>query len=317
MTQRPAAVDFTVSDLLREKRDSLKLELIAGEKSVGRRITVMELNRPGLALSGFLEHFRPERIQIIGFGEHSYCMKAPGARLGSALEAMFKSKELPCLIMTHNLKAPAALTASCRRFGVPLLRSSLDTATLVAELSDVLEEKLAPRTTLHGVLVDIYGLGVLIQGEPGIGKSECALELLKRGHILVADDAVEIQHRRGAMLRGSCPEPLKHYLEVRGLGIIDVKLLFGIGAILDHTRIELSIHLAPWSAHTHYDRTGLDSNKTRILDVEVPQIRIPVSPGRNLAVIIEVAALNQRLRNQGYFAAETFNQRLIERMRAT
>jgi HPr kinase/phosphorylase len=315
MAQRPRAVDFTVSDLLREQRDSLKLELIAGEKSLGRRIAVMELNRPGLALSGFLEHFRPERIQIIGFGEHSYCMKGPRP-LGAALEAMFKSKELPCLIMTHNLKVPAALTSSCRRFGVPLLRSSLDTATLVAELGDVLEEKLAPRTTLHGVLVDIYGLGVLIQGEPGIGKSECALELLKRGHILVADDAVEIQHRRGAVLSGSCPEPLKHYLEVRGLGIIDVKLLFGIGAILDHTRIELSIQLAAWSAQTHYDRTGLDANKTRILDVEVPQIRIPVSPGRNLAVIIEVAALNQRLRNQGYFAAETFNQRLIERMRA-
>jgi HPr kinase/phosphorylase len=308
--------DFTVSDLLREQRDNLKLELIAGEKSLNRCIRVMELNRPGLALSGYLDHFRPERIQIIGFGEQSYCLKAPRARLEASLEAMLKPRELPCLIMTHNLKIPGALVAVCRRNGVPLLRSSLDTATLVGELGDVLEEKLAPTTTVHGVLVDIYGLGVLIQGEPGIGKSECALELLKRGHILVADDAVEIQHRRGGVLRGCCPEPLKHYLEVRGLGIIDVKLLFGIGAILDHTRIELSIHLAPWSTQTHYDRTGLDSKKTTVLDVEIPQILIPVSPGRNLAVIIEVAALNQRLRNQGYFAAETFNQRLIERMRA-
>ncbi len=315
MAQRPGAADFTVSDLLREQRDNLKLELIAGEKSLNRSIRVMDLNRPGLALSGFLEHFRPERIQIIGFGEQAYCLKTPRARLAAALESMCKPQELPCLIMTHNLKTPGALVSVCRKNGVPLLRSSLDTATLVGELGDVLEDKLAPTTTVHGVLVDIYGLGVLIQGEPGIGKSECALELLKRGHILVADDAVEIRHRRGAVLRGSCPEPLKHYLEVRGLGIIDVKLLFGIGAILDHTRIELSIHLAPWSAQTNYDRTGLDAKKTTILDVEIPQIRIPVSPGRNLAVIIEVAALNQRLRNQGYFAAETFNQRLIERMR--
>ncbi|MDD5655730.1 MAG: HPr(Ser) kinase/phosphatase [Elusimicrobia bacterium] len=308
--------DFSVSDLLREQRDNLKLELIAGEKALHRRITVMELNRPGLALGGFLEHFRPERIQIIGIGEQAYCMKGPRERIASALGAMLRPRELPCLIMTHNLKTPGILAAACRKNGVPLLRSSLDTATFVGELSDVLEEKLAPATTVHGVLVDIYGLGVLIQGEPGIGKSECALELLKRGHILVADDAVEIQHRHGAVLRGACPEPLKHYLEVRGLGIIDVKLLFGIGSILDHTRIELSIYLEPWNVRTHYDRTGLDDKKVGILGVEISQIRIPVSPGRNLAVIIEVAALNQRLRSQGYFTAETFNQRLIERMRA-
>jgi len=249
--EHKGAVDFIVSDLLREQRDNLKLELIAGEKSLNRRIQVMELNRPGLALSGFLDHFRPERIQIIGFGEQAYCLKTPRRRLTTALEAMLEPRELPCLIMTHNLKTPGVLAAVCRKNGVPLLRSSLDTAALVGELSDVLEEKLAPATTVHGVLVDIYGLGVLIQGEPGIGKSECALELLKRGHILVADDAVEIQHRRGALLRGACPEPLKHYLEVRGLGIIDVKLLFGIGSIMDHTRIELSIHLESWNAETH------------------------------------------------------------------
>ncbi|MFA6079624.1 MAG: HPr(Ser) kinase/phosphatase, partial [Candidatus Omnitrophota bacterium] len=212
--------DFTVSDLLREQRDNLKIELIAGEKALNRRIQVMELNRPGLALSGFLDHFRPERIQIIGIGEQSYCMKGPRRRVAATLENMLKSKEIPCLIMTHNLKTPNVLVAACRKNGVPLLRSSLDTATFVGELSDVLEDKLAPATTVHGVLVDIYGLGVLIQGEPGIGKSECALELLKRGHILVADDAVEIQHRHGGILRGICPEPLKHYLEVRGLGII-------------------------------------------------------------------------------------------------
>ncbi len=307
--------DFTVRDLLNEQKENLKLELVAGDKALQRRISVRELNRPGLAVSGFLDHFRPERIQIIGIGEQAYCLKAPKRRVAAALDAMLKSKDIPCIIMTHCPQMPEVLTAACQKHGVALLVSNLDTATLVGELSDVLEERLAPVTTVHGVLVDIYGLGVLIQGDPGIGKSECALELLKRGHLLVADDAVEIQHRHGGILRGICPEPLKHYLEVRGLGIIDVKMLFGIGAIMDHTRIELSIHLAPWQAHTECDRTGLDDKKTTILGVEIPQIRIPVSPGRNLAVIIEVAALSQRLRHRGYFAAEVFNQKLIDRMR--
>jgi HPr kinase/phosphorylase len=308
-------LNLTVGELLKELEGQLKLDLVAGEKSLGRRIGVSELNRPGLALSGFLDHFRAERIQIIGIGEQSYCMKAPKGRLSSALAAMLSSKDIPCVIMTHSLKTPPLLAEACRKNGVPLLRSSFDTATFVSELSEFLETRLAATTTVHGVLVDVYGLGVLIQGDPGIGKSECALELLKRGHILISDDAVQIQHRRGGVLRGSCPEPLKHYMEVRGLGVIDVKLLFGIGSILDRTRVELAIRLESWTATTHYERVGLDTKKARILDVDIPLLCIPVSPGRNLAVIIEVAALNQRLRSQGYFSAETFNRRLIEKMR--
>lgn len=306
---------LTVGDLLKEQGEQLKLELISGEKSLQRGITVSELNRPGLALSGFLDHFRAERVQIIGIGEQSYCLKAPAKQMEGALAAMLSSPQLPCLIMTHNLKTPPVLVQGCRKNGVPLLRSNLDTATVVGELSAALEARLSPTTRIHGVLVDVYGLGVLIQGDAGIGKSECALELLKRGHILVADDIVEIQHRRGGVLRGMCPEPLKHYMEVRGLGVIDVKLLFGIGTILDRTRIELAIQLEPWNTETAYERVGLKTKYTSILGVEVPLIRIPVSPGRNLAVLIEVAALNQRLRSQGYFAAETFNRKLIERMR--
>jgi HPr kinase/phosphorylase len=310
------AAELTVGDLLKEQGERLRLELLSGEKSLGRRVTVADLNRPGLALSGFLDRFRAERVQVFGAGEQAYCGKADAKKLADALSAMLAGPELPCVIVTHNAPIPPALTQACKKHGVPLLRSGFDTATLTGELSEALEARLAPTATVHGVLVDVYGLGVLIQGEAGIGKSECALELLKRGHILVADDAVQVQHRRGGYLRGFCPEPLRNHMEVRGLGVIDAKLMFGIGAILDRTRIELAIKLEPWSEQANSDRTGLENRKLTILDVEIPLIRIPVSPGRNLAVLIEVASLNQRLRSQGYFSAETFNKRLIERMKA-
>ncbi len=308
------AAELTVGDLLKEQGERLRLELLSGEKSLGRRVQVADLNRPGLALSGFLDRFRAERVQVFGAGEQAYCQKADVKKLAESLSAMLSSADVPCVIVTHNAPIPAALTQACKKHGVPLIRSAFDTATLTGELSEALEARLAPMATIHGVLVDVYGLGVLIQGDAGIGKSECALELLKRGHILVADDVVQVQHRRGSYLRGSCPEPLKNHMEIRGLGLIDVKLLFGIGAILDRTRIELAIKLEPWSAQAAVDRTGLETRKLTILDVDVPLIRIPVSPGRNLAVLIEVASLNQRLRSQGYFSAETFNKRLIERM---
>ncbi len=308
---------LSVGELLKEQRARLKLELITGEKSLGRHITIADVNRPGLSLAGHLEHFRAERIQIIGRGEHAYCSKAPAKTLADNLGKMLSRPELPCLVITRNLSTPAALAQACRKYNVPLLRSSLDTAAFVGELAAFLEHRLAPMTRLHGVLVDVYGLGVLIQGDSGIGKSECALELLKRGHILVSDDVVEIHKRRGGVLLGSCPEPLKHYMEVRGLGIIDVKLLFGIGSILNQSRVELAIYLDPWESTTQYERVGMELKTSKILGIDVPTVHIPVSPGRNLAVLIEVAALNQRLRSQGYVSALTFNQSLIERMRKT
>lgn len=306
---------LTVGELLKEQRVRLKLEVVTGEKALGRQITIADVNRPGLSMAGHLEHFRAERIQIIGRGEQAYCLKAPQKTLQAALLKMLSSPELPCLVITRNLPTPPALAQACRKYNVPLLRTSLDTAAFVGELSAYLESRLAPITRLHGVLVDVYGLGVLIQGDSGIGKSECALELLKRGHILVSDDVVEIQKKRGGLLLGSCPEPLKHYMEVRGLGIIDVKLLFGIGSILNQSRIELVVYLQQWEPTTQYERVGMDLKTSKILDVEVPTVHIPVSPGRNLAVLIEVASLNQRLRSQGYVSALTFNQSLIERMK--
>ncbi len=305
---------LTVRSLLGDQGERLKLKIVAGASFLDKPITVRELNRPGLALVGFLDHFRPERIQILGLGEQSYLRNADPERLRAALAGILKFPELPCLITSRATRPPKVVTDACRRAGVPLLLSGLSTAELTRELSDILDARLAPRATVHGVLVDVYGLGVLIQGEPGIGKSECALELLKRGHILIADDAIDIRRLGGGILRGSCPEPLKNYMEVRGLGIIDVTLLFGIGAILDRTRIELAAVLEPWAKTSLVERTGLDPESLDLLGVKVPLIRIPVSPGRNLAILIEVAALNQRLKGRGYWASRVFNKDLIRRM---
>lgn len=274
------------------------------------------MNRPGLALAGFPAHFRAERIQIIGRGEQAFLSQADPARLAANLSRMLDNADIPGLVITRSLRIPPALVKACKAFRVPLLRTSLDTADFVGELTVVLEDRLAPMARLHGVLVDVYGLGVLIQGEAGIGKSECALELVKRGHILVADDIVEVRQKHGAILIGSCPQALKRYLEVRGLGIIDVELLFGVGAILSHSTIGLAVNLEAWDPEAVYDRTGLHKQSARILGVDVPLVRIPVSPGRNLAVLIEVAALNQRLRMAGRSTAEEFNRRLVARLAA-
>jgi HPr kinase/phosphorylase len=306
---------LTVGELLKEQRVRLRLSLVTGQKSLGRQITTAEVNRPGLALSGHQDHFRAERIQIIGRGEHAYCRKVSKESLERSLEKMLAHEDLPCLVITRGLTTPKALAAACRKHKIPLLRTSLDTADFVGELAAQLEDKLAPTTRIHGVLVDVYGLGVLIQGDPGIGKSECALELVKRGHILISDDMVEIQQKHGSHLLGRCPEPLKHYMEVRGLGIIDVKLLFGIGSIINESEIGFIVHLEAWDPKGTYERVGLEHKTTKIIDTEIPMVRIPVRPGRNLAVLIEVAALNQRLKDQGYYSAEKFNKELIRKMR--
>ncbi|MHB2025556.1 MAG: HPr(Ser) kinase/phosphatase [Elusimicrobiota bacterium] len=311
-----AAEPFTAGDLLREQAGPLRLKLLSGKSGLDRRIAVSEINRPGLALIGFLDHFRAERIQIIGQGERAYCLKSNSGDLAKSLSAMLSCPEIPCLILTHGKKAPPILIEECRQHDVSLFSSSLNTAALVNDLGEILEARLAPSSVVHGVLVDVYGLGVLIQGQPGTGKSECAVELLKRGHILIADDVVLVQRRRGGALQGFCPEALKHYMEVRGIGLIDVRLLFGVGATLDRTRLEMAIRLEPWEKSTRCDRTGLDREEMKILGVPIPLLRLPVSPGRNLAILIEIAALNERLKRQGYFPAETFNDRLIDRIKA-
>lgn len=308
-------MSLTVQEFLRDQTNDLLLELVAGSEGIGRSITVSELNRPGLALGGFFENFRSDRVQVIGRGEHAFINQS----LKTSPEALrnFLKFKIPCITLTHKLSPSQELIDLCNEHSVPLLVSALETAMLVAELSNYLEQKISPTITLHGVLVDTYGLGVLITGDSGIGKSECALELIKRGHMLVSDDVVRVQHRSGGILIGSpANEILKHHMEVRGLGIIDVKQLFGVSAVLDFSRIELVVHLELWDRHKEYDRVGLEENSLEILGVKSPRIIMPVRPGRNLAILIEVAALYQRLKIRGIHTAHEMEKNLLRALGA-
>ncbi|HBE88277.1 MAG TPA: HPr(Ser) kinase/phosphatase [Elusimicrobia bacterium] len=314
---RDGSRELTVKDLLKLKGKIFGLRLIPGTGKLVRGITVSEINRPGLAIAGHMEQFRSERIQIIGQGEYAYCLKAPAREVEGNLCKMFGSSDIPCVIVTGGLKPLEVIKKACRKAGIPLLSTSFDTSTFIRELTMFLDDRLAAVAHVHGVLVNVYGLGVLIQGDSGVGKSECALELLKRGHIMIADDVVEIKRRIGYMLVGRSPKNIQHYMEVRGLGIIDVELLFGVGSILDQSMVEMHVKLesVAGGVHVHgYDRTGLENTEISILEVPVPSLRLPVTPGRNLAVLIEVAALNQRLKNQGYFVAKKFNESLMREM---
>lgn len=304
-----------VADLLKEKEKDLQLSLLAGAKGLRREVTVSEINRPGLALSGYLDYFPSERVQIMGLGEHTYLSTfAPPARRQALAKVFAYNRNLPCVVLTRAIKPHREVIEVANTLKVPLLRSELTTAHLIGELTVYLEEKLAPTTTIHGVLMNVYGLGVLLVGDSGIGKSECALELLKRGHMLVADDVVEVKQRLGGMLHGTGAEVIRHHMELRGVGIIDVQKIFGVGSVLDRTRVELVIRLEEWKQSIEYDRVGLAEQATAILGVRIPEIVMPVRPGRNLAVLVEVATLNQRLKCRGEFTAKEFNKKLISLM---
>jgi HPr kinase/phosphorylase len=254
-------------------------------------------------------------VQIMGLGEHSYLSTFTPSRRREVLEKVFAyNTNMPCVVVTRGIKPHPEVLQAANKMNLPLIRSGLTTAHLIGELTVFLEEKLAPTTTIHGVLMNVYGLGVLLVGDSGIGKSECALELIKRGHMLVADDVVEVKQRLGGLLFGTGAELIRHHMELRGVGIIDVQKIFGVSTILDRTRIELVIRLEEWKQTVEYDRLGLAEQTTSILGVRVPEIVMPVRPGRNLAVLVEVATLNQRLKFKGQFTAQEFNKKLIAMM---
>ena len=310
---QPFTKSVTVSELLQVKR--LHLELVCGKRYVHREITSPSVNRPGLALCGQLDHFRANSVQVFGRGEHAFCAKEKAGQLKNNITKMLGQGHVPCVIMAADLDPLPAVRKACLGADVPVLKTNMESAAFVAEFSRYLDERLSPVTHVHGVLLNVSGSGVLLRGEAGIGKSECALELIKRGHILVADDVVEVQRRWGRFLVGSCPEMLKHYMEVRGLGILDVELLFGIGSTLDEMKIEMEVVLTPPAKNI--DRLGMEQKTSQILGVEIPSLTIPVTPGRNLAVLIEVAVLNQQLKAQCIFSAKEFSQKMLCRMNKT
>jgi len=305
---------ITVRQLIEAKGKELGLTVLSGKRNAGREITFTSLSRPGLALDGHMENYRPEALQIIGRGEYAFCTSLKTAKLKANFRKMLSAGEVPCVIITSGMKALPGISSACKESGVPLLSTTMETGAFISELIAYLDDCLSPRTHVHGVLVKVSGLGVLIRGDSGIGKSECALELIKRGHILVADDVVEIQRKRGGILYGACPPMLQRYLEVRGLGILDIELLFGVGSCIDSSPIELEVNLiAP--SDGFIDRLGMDKSTVNILGAEVSSLTIPVSPGRNLAVLIEVASLNQRLKGQGMVTAKEFNKKLLSKMK--
>jgi HPr kinase/phosphorylase len=303
----------TVGTLLKDVQaapePALDLELLAGAAGLPRRITNSHPQKTGLALAGFDGYLREGRALILGESEIRYLESLSREECLAALERVF-SHALPCLVITQGFNPPAELQAAAERFGVPLLRTRAATPDAMARLLSALESYLAARTLVHGVLMDILGLGVLVVGESGIGKSECALDLVVRGHRLVADDAVELRCRAESFVLGSCPEATRHHMEIRGLGLINVQDLFGVASTRTSKRVELVVQLERWEPGREYDRLGLDDQRYEVLNVRIPMIRMPVAPGRNVAILVEVAARNQLLRARGHHAA----QRLVERL---
>ena len=275
-----------------------------------------EVTRPGLALTGFLEVFEPFRIQIIGRAEHQYLSGLSVDERKKRIEDFFALKPI-AVMLTTNLSVYEEMICAAKAEGIPLLRTYERTSAFMASLIASLNTSLAPRLTRHGVLVEVYGEGVLILGDSGIGKSETAIELVKRGHRLIADDAVEIKRVSAKTLVGAAPELIKYYIELRGIGIVDVRRLFGMGSVKSSERIDLVIKLENWDPEKGYDRFGLDEEVENILGIGIPAITIPVHHGRNLAVVIEIAAMNNRQKKMGYNTAEEFNQRLMQQIEQT
>jgi HPr kinase/phosphorylase len=291
--------------------EKFDLELISGEEGVNRPITTSDISRPALEMAGYFEYYPAERVQLLGKTELSFIERLSDKDRKVRLEQLCTDLT-PCIIVTRDMEVPSELIEAAERESVPLIKSTRKTTRLSSHLTNYLESKLAPTTAVHGVLVDIYGVGALITGKSGVGKSETALELVKRGHRLVADDCVEIRQEDQDTLVGTSPELIEHLLEIRGLGIINVMTLFGAGAVRTHKRISLIIDLEIWDKTKQYDRLGLEEEKMKIIDTDVTRLIVPVRPGRNLAVIIEVAAMNFRLKRMGVNAAEQFSSRLAD-----
>jgi HPr kinase/phosphorylase len=307
---------ITVEGLLTSRAEAIGLpfELLSGQDGLHHTISSPHIQKTGLALAGFDAYLQPARILVFGESEIRYLESLDVANRVHVLGAAF-SHDIPCVLITGGWNPPVELLEASNRFHVPLLRTSVSTPVSIAKIEYLLDDELAERHVIHGVLMDMLGLGVLIIGESGIGKSECALDLVVRGHRLVADDTVEIRRRGETTLIGACPELTRYHMEIRGLGLINIRDLFGVAAIRNAKRVELVVQLERWDPDRDYERLGLDELRYDIVGLKVPLIRMPVAPGRNLGVLVEVAARNQLLRTRGLHAARDLAARLEQTLR--
>ncbi len=305
--------NLTVGALYNAMQRPLALEIVNGTYSFRKVIKEGELHRPGLALSGFIKVFTYDRVQILGNTELRFLEDMTAEERLRALKPVLNF-DMPCLITTDNNQAPPELVELANKRGVSIFRSPKNTSTVTHVLGEFLDEKFAPKITVHGSLVDVYGIGVLFTGRSGIGKSEITLDLVERGHRLVADDVVVISRKTAGILLGQGTELLQHHMEIRGLGIIDVRSMFGIRAVRAQKRIEVEVHLEEWDNKVDYERVGLVEQPTQILEVDIPYVRLPIFPGKNITVIAEVIALNQLLKIAGTHPAREFNERLVRKI---
>ncbi len=305
---------FTVLDLLQmdlKENDALDLKCIAARPGLVREISVPEINRPGLELSGFYDNFAYRRIQILGRGETAYLHRLQEEDRRDTITEFFHY-DVPCCVLTHSMDPTDAFVREAESTGCPILQTPLSSSEFTTRIIRVLGNVSAPKKSVHGVFVEVFGIGVLIIGDSGVGKSEAALALVERGHRLVADDLVEISRVSGNILSGKGTGIVSHHMEIRGLGIINITHLFGVGAIRDKKQIQLVVELEEWDATKNYDRVGEEENRINILEVKVPHLLIPVKPGRNISIIIETAAMNERLKKMGYYSAKEFNRNVMK-----
>lgn len=306
-------ISLSIKDLLDDKVYGLDLKLLSGGKGLFHRLYSSRIQKPGLALTGYTEHLHPDRLQVLGNTEISY-LRQISEELAVVYIQKLCTYPISCFIITKGLDPPDFLKNAAEDAGIPLLGTPHQSSTFISLITKFLEESLLPTTHIHGVLVDVLGVGVLLLGKSGIGKSECALDLVIRGHRLVADDIINVKKKMPAALVGQSMETIQYHMEIRGLGIINIKDLYGVSSIREKKIIDMVLELVEWDPEQEYDRLGIDDRVYTILGVELPHLMIPVRPGRNLTSIIEVAARNFLLKGMGYYSARDFHEKLLARM---
>ncbi len=305
---------ISVEQFYQSMRDRLKLRLVAGEKGLNRRIRVPELNRPGLGLAGYFDYFASRRPQVLGKVEINYLQSMKTGQRRERIRKLLKER-IPCIIVTRNYRPPKELLEESDSEMIPLFRSPMVTMVLINKATLFLEDEFSPSASLGGDLLEVFGVGILIRGKSGVGKSECALGLIKRGHRLIADDVVKVKLREGRYLIGKGVDVVKHHMEIRGLGIINVQDLYGATCIKDSQEVELVVTLEEWDSSKEYERLGLEDKSFEILGQTLPYLTIPVRPGRDIVLLLEAAALNQRLKKMGKHSVRTLNKELIKVMK--